>query len=364
MKHPFVLAISLFLLSIPSHAQDHSLSGYIVRNSGDTVHGFLKEQGTDESARRISFKGLASENDYQVFTPAEVKAFQYDGGNLFRAIIYPDTRKEEGTVTRSCYGKLLVAGEFDLYNFTEDGVLYFLVRKDDNFYLIYDDDIRSLPYVKGNFRNELNFFAVSCDEAKKEIDRADYSVESLMNFFQKLDACVNPNKTVQTYYHKAKGKVGVFAYAGGIPLGQQSQFLAEIRMRIVWAQLDPKVSFNLGLRYAEVNTRVVDPYYTVATIYHHVNYQIESLPLTIQYNLTHGIIQPFVFAGVSLCTVNIATDDPELITYDAYYHHIAVAALVGAGVEVRLIRVLWARAEWRYEYMSQFPTVGLALTLP
>src|ERR1700735_3757315 len=120
MKHPFVLAISLSLLSISAQAQDHSLPGYIVRVSGDTIHGFLKEQGTDESARRISFKGSASENDYQVYTPDQVKSFQYDNGNLFRAITYPDTRKEEGTVTRSCYGKLLVAGEFDLYSFTEE----------------------------------------------------------------------------------------------------------------------------------------------------------------------------------------------------------------------------------------------------
>lgn len=363
MKHPFVLAISLSLLSIPSHAQDHSLPGYIVRVSGDTVHGFLKEQGTDESARRISFKGSASDNTYQVYTPAEVKAFQYDNGNLFRGITYPDTRKEEGTVTRTCYGKLLVAGEFDLYSFTEDGVLYFVVRKDDDFYMIYDDDIRSLPYVKGNFRNELNFFAVSCDEAKKEIERADYSMESLVNFFQKLDACVNPNRTVQTYYHKAKGTVGVFAYVGGIPLGQQSQFTAEIRMRVVWPQLDPKVSFNVGYRHATIVTRVVDPSYLVAKIYHQETYQINSLPLTIQYNLLRGAVQPFVYAGLSMLTVNIITD-LTLSGADPYYQRWGIAGLVGAGVEVKITHFLKARAEWRYEYMSEFPTAGLALTLP
>jgi hypothetical protein len=125
------------------------------------------------------------------------------------------------------------------------------------------------------------------------------------------------------------------------------------------------VSFNLGLRYAEVYKRVVDPYYLLVTIINHENYQIKSLPLTVQYNLTHGVVQPFVFAGVLLCTVNIVTDNPELINnYDPFYHRIAVAWLGGAGVEVRLMRVLWVQAQWRYEYMAQYPTVGLALTLP
>jgi opacity protein-like surface antigen len=364
MKNTFVLASSLFLLLISARAQDRSLPGYIVRVSGDTLRGFLKEQGTDESAKGISFKASATDNDYQVYSFNEVKSFQYTGGNLFRAITFSDTRKEEERATRTFYGNLMVSGECDLYTFTEEGVLYFLARKDSSFYLMYDDDLRSLPYVKGNFRNELNFFAVSCDVARREIDRIDYTLGNVMEFFQKLDACLNPNRSVQSYYHKAEGKASVFAYVGGIPLGNQSQFTAEVRLRLVWPQLNPNVSFNLGLRYAAVAQRVVDPYYTVATIYHHETYQIKSLPLTVQYNLTHGVVQPFVFAGLSLCTVNIVTDDPELIGDDPYYHHITLAALVGAGVEVRLTHVLRARAEWRYEYMWQYPTAGLTLTLP
>src|SRR5579872_1289918 len=142
MLQSFVLAISLSGLFISSHAQDRDLPGYLVRVSGDTVRGLLREQGTDESAKRISFKTSAADNTYQEYSFDAVKSFGYDGGNLFRAITFPDTRKEE-TVTRTYYGKLLVTGEFDLYTFTEDGVLYFLVRKDTSFYLVYDDDLRS-----------------------------------------------------------------------------------------------------------------------------------------------------------------------------------------------------------------------------
>jgi hypothetical protein len=366
MKTTFVLACSLCLPFFTVHAQDRSLPGYIVRNSGDTVHGFLKEQGADESAKQISFKASPTDNDYQVFSFNEVKSFQYDGGNLFRTITFPDTRREGETVTRTIFGNLLVSGEYDLYRFTEDGILYFVAQKEGSFYLMYDDDLRSIQYVKGNFRDELNFFAVSCDAVKGEIGQADYSVGSVMQFFQKLNACVNPGKAVATYYHKAKAKAGVFAYAGGIPLGNESQLTAEVRLRMVWPQVNPNMSFNLGFRYAEViKQKVKDPYYLVATIYHHETWQMKSLPLTLQYNITRGVVQPFVYAGVSLLNVNIVTDDPELINvFSAYYHHYSAEGFVGGGVEVRMAHFLWARAEWRWEDLVQYPTVGLALMLP
>lgn len=362
MKNTFVPAVGLCLLFFSVNAQEHILRGYIVKNSGDTVRGFLKEQGTDESARRINFKA-AETDDYKVFTASEVKAYQYEAGNLFRSIAYPDTRKEE-TVTRTCYGKLLVTGEFDLYTFTEEGVLYFLVRRDTSFYLIYDDDLRSLPYVNGNFRNELNFFATSCPAALKEIERADYSIAAMITFFQKLDECVNPNKAVTSYYHKAKSNVSLYAYAAGIPLGAQSQLTGEIRLQFVWPEVDPKVSFNLGLRYVAMNTRVRDPYYNIATLIDYKNYKIQSLPLTVQYSFTHGVVQPFILAGLSIAKVNEATNNPALLDVGGIYQNYGVTFLVGGGIEVRVVHVLWVRAEWRYEYLVQYPTIGLVLRVP
>ncbi len=363
MKNTFVLAMGLCTLGFTVQAQEHALPGYIVRISGDTVHGFLKEQGSDESAKNISFRASQTDKGFQAYSPNEVQGFQYDGGNLFRSITYPDTRKEE-TVTRTCYGKLLVTGEFDLYTFTEDGVLYFLVKRDTSFYMIYDDDLRSLPYVKGNFRNELNFFATSCTAAEREIEKADYSIEAMIQFFQKLDACVNPNKAVTSYYHKAKSITTLYIYGAGIPLGPQSQATGEVRVQFVWPELDPRVSFNLGLRYVQMNTKVRDPYYNVATLYDYKNYQMQSVPLTIQYSLTHGVVQPFVLAGMSMVKINEVTNNPVLLDAGGIYKNFGITFLVGAGMEVRLAHVLWVRAEWRFEYMVQYPTIGLVLRVP
>jgi opacity protein-like surface antigen len=368
MKNTLVLTLALCCLFISMEAQVRDLPGYIVRNSGDTVHGFLKEQGLDESARQISYKSAESDNDYQIFTPSDVKAFQYDGGDLYRSITFSDTRRDE-PVTLTYYGKLLVTGEYDLYNFTEDEVLFFLVRRDNTFYLMFDDDLRSIPGIKGNFRNELNFFTSSCDAVRQTVDNVAYSTVTMIQFFQKLDACLNPGKSVTSFYHHQKVKIqtGLFVYVGGISFGNYAQLTAEARLRVTLNQMMPGVSFNLGYRYAEVMKKhFQNPYYLVAPNYNHETWQIKSIPLTVQYNFTRGVVQPYAFGGVSLSSENIITDNPELYlgTYNPYFNSYALAFLFGAGVEVRLIHFLWARVEWRYETMAQYPTVGLAVTLP
>jgi len=362
MKTTFVLTVGLFLLFVSAHAQNHPLPGYIVRVSGDSIHGFLKEQGTDESSRQISFKKTADDKEYQIYTPVEVKAFQYDGGNLFRAIGYSDNRGSVASY-RTNFARLLVTGEYDLYSFTEKDILLFLARKDSSFYLIFDDDIDQVPIIPGNFRNELNFFALSCDELKGQIDKVNYTPVDVTEFFKKVDVCVSPTKSVTSYYHKPKGKLSFYANAGGISLGSRYEYSLDLGLRLTWPQLSPGVSLNAGIRYAYVQSRIADPNYLLTTIWHKDTYKLKSLPVFIQYNFTRGIVQPFILAGLSLLTMDNVTDLQKTGS-DAYYHRIGPAILVGGGVEVRLLRTLRARAEWRYEYMSQYPTVGLAVILP
>ena len=349
----FVLAISFTALLLCVRAQDRVLRGYIVKSSGDTLRGVLKEQGSDESTKQISFKASATDKEYQIYTPDQVKSYQYDGGNLFRAVTYTDTRA--ASVTRTCYGKLLVTGEYDLYCFSESGALYFLVRKDNNYRLLYDDDRWDLEFGKGNFRNELNFLASGCNSMANEVGRAAYTIGGLTAFFQQLDACLSPHTPVLTYYHEPKGYSGFYAYMGGIAYGSRAQFTVEVAWRKVWPQVDPSLSLNIGLRF----TNLVKPIrLTIDQPFSQGAYQIASIPVTVQYNILKGNFQPFVYAGLSLMTEHLSSD--VAISADEQ----PVGLVIGGGVEVKIKRCLWVRAEWRSEYLSQFPTVGLAVILP
>jgi hypothetical protein len=193
-----------------------------------------------------------------------------------------------------------------------------------------------------------------------------YSEEQIVNFFRKLDACTGPGKKVVTYYHKGKAKPGFFAYIGGVGLGSsRSQFTAEVRFKLVDSQINPNLSLNIGLRYASVVKRdLLFPTYPAPTFYPET-YSIKSLPVTFQYNFTHGIVQPFIYAGFSALSLDLSSSEP--VDYSphfnsVYYHSVDIEWFAGAGVEVKIADLLRARAEWRYEYIAQWPTIGLAVS--
>jgi hypothetical protein len=364
MKNTSILLafLCLNLIAFTVTAQDHPLPGYIVRTSGDTVRGFLREQGTGELLHQIAFKSTAV-GDYTIYSFDRVSAFQYQDGNLYRAISFNNVSLDQ-PVVQTHYARLLVSGEYDLYSFTERDRLFFLVRKDTSYRLLFDDDIHVGTDNKGNFRNELNFFSVFCETSKNGIESMVYGEQSMMQYFQKLDACLAPNKAVTSYYHKTKVAIGFEAYGGGIALGDmKSQFTGEARIRFMYPQLNPSISLNLGLRYAQVVKKISDPNYLAAKIYHKVTYDMTSIPFTFQYNfLPHGIVQPFLNAGLSALRENIITDLPLNDFPATFFQKWAASGFLGGGVEVNITHFLKARAEYRYEDISQWPTVGLLLT--
>jgi hypothetical protein len=350
------------LIAFSVSAQDHPLPGYIVRTTGDTVRGFLREEGTGELLHQIAFKSVAT-GDYTNYSFDRVSAFQYQDGNLYRAISFNNVSQDQ-PVVQTYYARLLVSGEYDLYSFTERDRLFFLVRKDTSYHLLFDDDIHVGAYNKGNFRNELNFFSAFCETSKNGIENMVYGEHSMMEFFQKLDACLAPNKAVTSYYHKTKVVVGFEAYGGGVALGDmKSQLTGEARIRFMYPQLNPSISLNLGFRYARVVKKISDPSYLVATIYHKVTYDMTSIPLTFQYNfLPRGKVQPFLYAGLSALRENIITDLPISYFPATFFKKWSASGFLGGGVEVNVTTFLKVRAEYRYEDISQWPTAGLLLT--
>jgi hypothetical protein len=353
-------SVAGLVLAVLLHAQQTTHPGYIVRAAGDTIHGFLEEQLIGDLTIHIGFKNRAADNSFTTYTTDQVKAFQYDDGNAYRAVTFTDPRQEHAAPQTS-FARLLVDGECELYSFHEKSNLYFLARKDTLVHLLYDDDLHAEPYIQGNFRNELNFFAVGCESARGGIERLVYSEEDLQRFFRSLDACLAPDKATVSYFHKAKARFGFYAYAGGFLFSDsRSQFTGEARLRLTYPQLKANVSFNLGLRYVDVVKQLVDENYVAATVHHKVTYNTTSIPFTIQYNFTRGLIQPFIFTGLAAIRSNINSPDHYVVD-DFYDKKWGVVWLGGAGVEAVISDAIQARIEWRYMYIAEYPTLGIAV---
>jgi hypothetical protein len=348
-------------LALLVHAQQTGHPGYIVRSAGDTLHGFLQEQLIGGLIGHVGFKARAADGDFTSYTPAQVSAYQYDDGNAYRAVTFTDPR-QENALPQTSFVRLLVNGECELYSLYDNSVLYFLIRKDTTTHLLYDDDLHTIPYLKGNFRNELNFFAVGCETARRRIENINFSEQDLQRYVETLDACLAPDKNTVSYYHRAKAHFGFFAYGGGFVFSDsRSQLTGEARLRLTYPQLKANVSFNLGIRYANVVKQLVDQEYVVATIHHKATYHLVSIPFTVQYNLTRGVIQPFLFSGVSMLRTKVSSPDGYLPPHSDFYDKWGAVWLGGAGVEAIITENIQARIEWRYEELVQYPTLGLAI---
>lgn len=342
------------------HAQQATHPGYIVRSAGDTVHGYLKEVVMTDHVTQVGFRTNPSD-EFTLYSPTQVKAFQYDTVHVYRAVTFTNTLNNSAPQT--AFARLLVSGECELYSLV-DGDLFFLVRKDSIVHFLFDDDIHNTQVIRGNFRNQLNFFAVGCESIRRGIESISYNEESLIRYFRNLNACLSPNQSNAVFYQKPKAHWGFYAYAGGFAWsGKNYEYTGEARLRITVPQLNRGLSFNFGIRYDNTNRRVTDPQkYYFGPVKGMVNYKQISIPLTLQYNFTQGIVQPFTFVGMSLLRTNISSSEiylPDI--WEVYDESYNVALFGGVGVEATLTSFLLARLEWRYEQFLHFPTIGVSV---
>src|SRR5580698_4939105 len=93
-----LLTALLLCISICSAAQTNFAPGYIIRTNGDSLQGYLQEEVRTQLVFQIQFKTDISNSSVQTFTPNEVKAFKYEGGDQFRAITFKNTLPDNGNM--------------------------------------------------------------------------------------------------------------------------------------------------------------------------------------------------------------------------------------------------------------------------
>ena len=121
----FLLAVVMLVdiagVFIPSHvfAQDYR-SGYIIKNSGDSLKGFVHYARGNTTDARCSFK-VTKDSEPSQFSPSEAKAFGIYGDNEWISMITP------ADTTKKVFVRELVTGPISLYR---NGNLFLLKKQD------------------------------------------------------------------------------------------------------------------------------------------------------------------------------------------------------------------------------------------
>jgi len=154
----FLYTFFLALLCIAAMAQSNYHAGYVLKNSGDTLKGYINYREWVQSPKTIDFKANKNDKNEIEFTPQTIKGFQIDGMETYisysgiistNKITFPDlpegldTGKEQSTI----FLKQVTTGKYITlyYNGDELKTRLFIAEKNAipvelNYYVYYGDD--------------------------------------------------------------------------------------------------------------------------------------------------------------------------------------------------------------------------------
>lgn len=363
MKH-LTLLLCIIFISLLSFSQKINSPGYIIKNNGDSVHGFLQEEVKSEIVKQIRF-GDQTNTAGSAFTPADVKSFGYDQGNIYKSISFK--RSINNVVDEKNYfAKQLVQGEFDLFTYVEDEATYFVVFGNDTSYFLNNTIFNSLgaTVVDGNFNQSIIRLAANCDKMGST-EWVIYTEKAVNSFITELNHCVAPEKATASYYHKNKMQVHPFGFVGGLPLGKESQVTIEGGIKISSPQISKKAYLGIGIHYS--NTQTTEETLSPGNIKYQTDKKdmVVSIPVTLQFNFTTGIIQPFAIFGISAMQ-HTKTIYANPYTARTDNREFGVGGVIGIGLEGHITKSIFVNAEWRFEELLQntsifqYPAIGIA----
>ena len=107
---------TLFILFVPflCLSQATFKSGIIVNNNGDTLKGYIKEDIEKNLQNKIIFKQNDSDDETKLLTTKEIKAFGFEGKNIFQKISYTNPNDNSWNEHFAKLCSMVITGYFPL----------------------------------------------------------------------------------------------------------------------------------------------------------------------------------------------------------------------------------------------------------
>jgi hypothetical protein len=358
MKFFKFLAVFI-LIHFTLNAQQSFDPGYIVKYTQDTVKGFIAVALNRDLTHSVKFKKEES-GELKEYKPADLLGFGI-GNDIYISKYFLNAAQD--SVMETAFVKQLVKGEYSLYSYSKEELVYYLLQKDTTVYFLYDRVTDNLGEIKqeGNYMNYLNLISINCDKLNKNYAGIGYNDKNLADFVLKADNCSSSEKAV-SYYQKPKSEMHEIAFVGGFP-PNLTQFTANFTLQYSLPRVNKNLFFNIGINYSftSVQSSLNDYNHDVYTNH----YSIISIPFTIQYNFTTSRFQPYFYTGFS---GSIYNETSSYYTYGEPQNpqHFVVSIALGFGVQMMMGSRFYLRAEeaayinGQYQMIFQNPAIGVA----
>jgi Outer membrane protein beta-barrel domain len=356
----FLLLTSYFLFGQSTYKK-----GYIINNNGDTVKGYIREDEEEKLARSIDFKDQTGV--IKMLSVGDIKEFGFEGEGNFRLVSYVDPL--DSLKRKTHFAKLLLEGTHKLFSFRRKDVLNFIVVNKDTSYLLYDDvkseygDI----FEKGNYQSLLSFFSRECPKISSKAANVNFSEESLLSFFVSLEKCKgNTNNTV-VYHSTSKAQKNIILSAGGLAVDKRTEIAIQALGQFVLPTVSRKSSLLAGVVFLR-STHESTTTYTLVEDHSKYETQVFEIPVMFRYDILQKVVQPYIYGGAgaafrkdkeTMTRTSLITADTEA-TGTTETSDFGATVLVGAGINIRIVKDLFINVDYRYDLYSHLPVAGLA----
>jgi len=160
MKRTLSTSLFFLLLSNICFCQNDWVSGYILKNTGDTIRGFIDNRDSKSNTKQCYFKA-EKKGDVQIYTPQELSGFRFQDGKYYIS----KTIKEQ-EAGKQVFLEFLIHGKINVYHMKDDQDRYF-VEKDSIIYELKNTEV--LKHINYPGSSNENNYSIQSTEKKEYI---------------------------------------------------------------------------------------------------------------------------------------------------------------------------------------------------
>lgn len=228
LKRIGLLILCNFLIQI-SFSQENYVPGYIIKNSSDTLHGFIDYRDWIVNPREVNFKVNYGDTP-STFRPTDILEFGvqnevYEGGIINTEVsdIKPDKLSQDPALTikvDTAFLKALVKGEKSLYSYENaEQKVNFYIKKGSSFELLIFKRYTVSKYDKllinedKRYLGQLNLYLKDCSSISSRLENTSYIQKNLVSLFRHYYNCTSTAPSFQATRKKIHAQFGILAGA-------------------------------------------------------------------------------------------------------------------------------------------------------
>ncbi len=372
MKYSFLLAFLLgMMIPFTGFAQNDWRPGYVIRNQGDTLHGFIDFRDTKSNCAKCYFrKNMSAEPN--VFTPDELRGYRFNDGLYFVTWKVADINSGQPV-----FLEYLLNGMVNLFHYRSDSDKFF-IEKDAS--LIQLKDTRSVKKIDGlyysqdnkEYVRQLNYLFQDAS-IQPEIDKSSFEAKSLIHLTQDYHNKVCKDRECIIYQWKKKPMhLQKVIYAGflldklrfyetvtsGFSLGYQVGCRFKLENIYQWNE-KLSISFDFALLYYSSFHLKAHKSYDSYITYQGTPYDLRlnapasssygfvfcntldvktktmalNIPLSLDYTFSKGGTRPY--AGIGLVNMLVITQNKDFVFQRFYDIYKKTFPVYNYGVQAR-----------------------------